>query len=264
MTNGTCHSAQIIAAAKVVRRGPVRNEYPQEQPGPPANLFKTREAGCGRQTVPSRMSVTGGITGWRSTRVSSSANGAAITGINTSPANAISTMTMTTIVMRRSDGERGDKPQPGEGLRDHGQGTLRIFRTILGLCATAVAILYFFDFVSAKYAIPGNRQVYADVTISRYWAIKEKGNKIEYSPADPVVERCVYAVFPHFGYTPCWYLMRHTRRAIEVGAVEPEAPSLPVGLVGAGWPSGRRINRREIARMGVTPRRYRTQPLFRR
>ena len=141
---------------------------------------------------------------------------------------------------------------------------MRIFWTILGLCATAVAILYFFDFVSAKYAIPGNRQVYADVTISRYWAIKEKGNKIEYSPADPVVERCVYAVFPHFGYTPCWYLMRHTRRAIEVGAVEPEAPSLPVGLVGAGWPSGRRINRREIARMGVTPRRYRTQPLFRR
>jgi hypothetical protein len=69
MTNGTCHSGQTIAAAKVVRRGPVRNEYPQEQPGPPANLFKTREAGCGRQTVPSTMSVTGGITGWRSTGV---------------------------------------------------------------------------------------------------------------------------------------------------------------------------------------------------
>lgn len=101
---------------------------------------------------------------------------------------------------------------------------MRTFWTILGLCAAAVAILYIFDFVSAKYAIPGNRQVYADVTISQYWAIKEKGNKIEYSPADPVVERCVYAVFPHFGYNPCWYLMRHTRRAIEVGAVEPLPP----------------------------------------
>jgi hypothetical protein len=105
------------------------------------------------------------------------------------------------------------------GMRDHGQGNLRIVWNILALVAAAVAILYVFDYVSAKYAIPGNRQVYADVTIDQYWAVKEKGNKIEYSPADPVVERCVYSVFPHFGYAPCWYLTRHTRRAIEVGAM---------------------------------------------
>jgi hypothetical protein len=111
----------------------------------------------------------------------------------------------------------------GECLRDHGQETLRIFRTILGFLGAAVAILYLFDYVSAKYAIPGNRQVYADVTIDQYWAVKEKGNKIEYSPADSVVERCVYAVFPHFGYKPCWYVMRHTRRAIEVGGLRPRS-----------------------------------------
>lgn len=96
---------------------------------------------------------------------------------------------------------------------------MRIVWNILAFVAAASAILYVFDYVSAKYAIPGNREVYADVTISQYWAVKEKGNKIEYSPADPVVERCVYAVFPHFGYAPCWYLMRHTRRAIEVGSL---------------------------------------------
>jgi hypothetical protein len=98
---------------------------------------------------------------------------------------------------------------------------LRTFWTILGFIGAAGSILYAFDYVSVKYAIPGNRQVYADVTISQYWAVKQKGNKIEYSPADSVVERCVYAVFPHFGYKPCWYLMRHTRRAIDVGEVAP-------------------------------------------
>ena len=105
---------------------------------------------------------------------------------------------------------------------------MRLLWTILGFIGAAAAILYVFDYVSAKYAIPGNRQVYADVTIDQYWAVKEKGNKIEYSPADPVVERCVYAVFPHFGYKPCWYLMRHTRRAIEVGEVGTDAPG-PIG-----------------------------------
>jgi hypothetical protein len=116
-------------------------------------------------------------------------------------------------------------------LRDHGQETLRILWAILGLITAAAVILYVFDYVSAKYAIPGNRQVYADVTISQYWAVKEKGNKIEYSPADPVIERCVYAVFPHFGYKPCWYLMRHTRRAIEVGAVTGTPGRGPVALL---------------------------------
>lgn len=94
---------------------------------------------------------------------------------------------------------------------------MKVLWNIAAFIAAAGAILYGFDYLSAKYAIPGRRQVYADVTVSQYYAVKEKGNKIEYMPADSVVERCVYSVFPHFGYRPCWYVMRHTRRAIEVG-----------------------------------------------
>ena len=122
-------------------------------------------------------------------------------------------------------------------MRDHVK-ILRIFWSILGFIATAAAILYVFDYVSAKFAIPGNRQVYADVTISQYWAVKEKGNKIEYSPADPAVERCVYAVFPHFGYKPCWYVMRHTRRAIEVGTLARDPSSLAVRSIAEKSPVG--------------------------
>ena len=139
---------------------------------------------------------------------------------------------------------------------------MRIFWSTLGFIAAAAAVLYVFDYISARYAIPGNRQVYADVTVTQYWAVKEKGNKIEYSPADPVVERCVYAVFPHFGYKPCWYLMRHTRRAIEVGEVGPgserNAGAGAVGFSAAG------VSRREIAHMDVTRPRCRIQPSLRR
>jgi hypothetical protein len=26
----------------------------------------------------------------------------------------------------------------------------------------------------------------------------------------PKAESCIHAMFPHFGYTPCWYAVRHT------------------------------------------------------
>jgi hypothetical protein len=56
-----------------------------------------------------------------------------------------------------------------------------------------------------------------DVHIERYLAIAEKFNKINYERTDPVTERCVYTLFPHFGQNPCWYVTRHTMRFIEIG-----------------------------------------------
>lgn len=58
---------------------------------------------------------------------------------------------------------------------------------------------------------------FADVHVERYLAISEKFNKIDYQRTDPITERCVYSLFPHFGYNPCWYVTRHTLRFINVG-----------------------------------------------
>ena len=35
-------------------------------------------------------------------------------------------------------------------------------------------------------------------------------NEVEYSAGNAVMETCVDALLPHFGYKPCWYLRRHT------------------------------------------------------
>ncbi len=48
-------------------------------------------------------------------------------------------------------------------------------------------------------------RIYADVT---HW------NYVEYSIGTPVMETCLEALMPHFGYTPCWYLKRHPIRQI--------------------------------------------------
>jgi hypothetical protein len=54
------------------------------------------------------------------------------------------------------------------------------------------------------------------VTIKQYYAIPQKGNKVQYAPADSAIEECVDALFPHSGDRPCWYVNQHTRRQIDM------------------------------------------------
>jgi hypothetical protein len=90
---------------------------------------------------------------------------------------------------------------------------MRILRKILLAVASCLAVLYVCDDLYARF----RRNPYADVHIDRMLAVHEKFNKIDYERADPITERCVYSLLPHFGHNPCWYVMRHTLRYIEIG-----------------------------------------------
>jgi hypothetical protein len=58
-----------------------------------------------------------------------------------------------------------------------------------------------------------NRPV-EQIRVDRLYAIVDQWNKVEYSVGTPIMETCVEALMPHFGYTPCWYLRRHTLQQI--------------------------------------------------
>ena len=83
---------------------------------------------------------------------------------------------------------------------------------ILILLVAVPAATYLGDWAVA--AARGNPT--SQVTIKQYMAIPQKGNKLQYVPADPAIEQCVQALFPHDGEQPCWYLNRHTRRQINM------------------------------------------------
>ncbi len=48
------------------------------------------------------------------------------------------------------------------------------------------------------------------IKVGLYYAAVNHWNEVEYSVGKPVMKTCVDALMPHFGYTPCWYLRRHT------------------------------------------------------
>ena len=46
--------------------------------------------------------------------------------------------------------------------------------------------------------------------VDRIYAAMNHWKEVEYSVGTPIMETCVDALMPHFGYVPCWYLRRHT------------------------------------------------------
>jgi hypothetical protein len=86
----------------------------------------------------------------------------------------------------------------------------------LAILVIVVAVLYAGDYVSLRYRIPNNRTQLGTVTVTEMYAIQEKNNKTEYQFPPPQEQTCVYSLFPHFGYPPCWYLQRHTQQRIDI------------------------------------------------
>ena len=52
------------------------------------------------------------------------------------------------------------------------------------------------------------------IQVGRVYAAVNRYNQVEYSIGTPAMVTCVEALMPHFGYTPCWYLQRHTIQQI--------------------------------------------------
>jgi hypothetical protein len=96
----------------------------------------------------------------------------------------------------------------------------RILRRVLGMGMVALCgllgIAYAADYLSVRYRIPGNREQFGTVTVRRYDAVQEKNGKTEFLFNPPEAQTCVRSLFPHFGYTPCWYLERHPEQRTDI------------------------------------------------
>ena len=79
--------------------------------------------------------------------------------------------------------------------------------------------LYVGDELSFQYKVHGSRSgnPFGAVDMQRMLAIELKGGKVQYTldqqqPAQ--IQKCVYSLFPHAGFSPCWYLLRQSRKPI--------------------------------------------------
>lgn len=114
-----------------------------------------------------------------------------------------------------------------------------VLRAALAL-SILIAILYAGDYASIKYRLSraGNavnsgagsaanspstssgssasapRGPLDTVQIQRTYQIPHKDGRAEFAFAEPQSVTCVHSIFPHLGYSPCWYLKRHSQQTI--------------------------------------------------
>lgn len=94
------------------------------------------------------------------------------------------------------------------------------FQRALLVVFVLFALTYGSDYLQIRYRIWRDRNPYGIVTIQILYAISEKGapgtNKTEYISGGAQDVPCVNSIFPHFGYSPCWYLKRKPERRISI------------------------------------------------
>jgi hypothetical protein len=91
----------------------------------------------------------------------------------------------------------------------------RLLRWTERVLLSAVALLALS--YGADYAVFALRGKPADqVTVNRYLAVPLKGNKTEFDFQGSQPMTCARSIFPQGGWSPCWYLRRHTTQATQL------------------------------------------------
>jgi len=89
---------------------------------------------------------------------------------------------------------------------------IRLLTAVLLVAAMA----YAGDWMCLRYRNWKRGDAFGSVTVTPVYVIHEKNGKTEYQFAQPQDQPCVRSLFPHFGYSPCWYVSRHTEKRIEI------------------------------------------------
>jgi hypothetical protein len=98
----------------------------------------------------------------------------------------------------------------------------RFLYALVLLLATA----YGYDFASVRRRVSAQKpgDPFDVVTYPHILAIPQKGNKVDYeldaqSPMES--DPCIHSLFPHYGYTPCWYVLRKSKTFTQMTIVFP-------------------------------------------
>jgi hypothetical protein len=86
---------------------------------------------------------------------------------------------------------------------------------ILAAFAVVLVLVYAGDDLAVRIPIPKSRHPLGTVRITSYYAIPQKNRKTEFYLSDPVNQTCVHSLFPHLGYSPCWYLEKKKIQRID-------------------------------------------------
>lgn len=92
------------------------------------------------------------------------------------------------------------------------QDLARLFKR-LGVALVALLIIWYVgDYLSLKI----RRVPLSTVRITKFYAVPQKDGKTSFEPGETMTQTCVNSMFPHMGYSPCWYVKRQRNQQINL------------------------------------------------
>ena len=85
---------------------------------------------------------------------------------------------------------------------------------VLAALVIAAGIAYLGDSLYIRHKVAGSNSAAALGNVRFYYATKLKNGKLNIYQDSPQTEVCVHALFPHYGYKPCWFASRNTVRVV--------------------------------------------------
>jgi hypothetical protein len=85
---------------------------------------------------------------------------------------------------------------------------------VLGALLILAGIAYLGDSLYIRYEVAGANSAAAFGNVRFYYAANLKNGKVTIYQDSPQNEVCVHALFPHYGYRPCWFASRNTVRVV--------------------------------------------------
>jgi hypothetical protein len=75
--------------------------------------------------------------------------------------------------------------------------------------AILTGALYVADWATLRVRL-AHGTAYGSVEIHQFLATSLKGSKTEYDMTGSFQQECTHSIFPQRGYSPCWWLQRHS------------------------------------------------------
>lgn len=89
---------------------------------------------------------------------------------------------------------------------------LRRLRNLVLIAIAFFAVTYAGDYLYLRL----RHDQYGSVIVQRSYEVALKNHTTEYMFDDPKPEQCVNSLFPHFGASACWWLVRHPKQVVKL------------------------------------------------
>ena len=87
-----------------------------------------------------------------------------------------------------------------------------ILSRIATVLVVLVIVLYLGDYIVMKI----RSEPTGTCQVTKLYAVPQKDGKTQYEAGDPETQTCANSIFPHLGYSPCWYVKRHKMQQVNL------------------------------------------------